>query len=294
MDNKLQMDFINQIASHIKSIINRVGPYSVIIFLWVQVISSCAPQGTVQYQNNQLEVLEKRVAILEQDKFKTLAELKNGEAEFQKKILKKVAVFKKSQQFFIAELNTLKNDISLITNDNEKAQFNIRKNIIKIKKLEKRLGDQSIALDELHKFFKSGMNTTKMVSSTEQNGFKKGFQFFKNKNFIKAISVFTQFREKHANSELSDDALYFIAYIHFLNNRYEQASLKFFEFLGLYPKSNRINDAKWWLGVSLERSGDLSGAIDFYQELTKLNKQDPLRTRAEFRLEELNSQTGSK
>lgn len=293
MDNKLQMDIRNQIVRIITILKTKVGFYSILCFFLIQMSISCVAPGPVQSQHNQFEVLEKRIAVLEQEKFKSLAEIKEGEDKFKQSILKKIAVFRKSQRFFISELNLLKNDISLITNDNEKAQFNIRKNSIRIKKLLKRFGDQVIILDELQKFFKSGMNTTETLPTTEQNRFKKGFQYFKSKNFTKAILVFTDFREKYTHSELADDALYYIAYIHFLDNKFEQASLRFFEFLGQYPKSNRFNDAKWWLGVTLERSGDLNGAIDFYHELLKLDKQDPLRIRAEFRLEELTSPTGS-
>ena len=81
--------------------------------------------------------------------------------------------------------------------------------------------------------------------------------------------------------------MFLIAYIYFLSGNYKKASIRFFEMIRQYPKSNRLNDAKWWLGVSLERSGDVIGAKDLYKDLLKLSAENPFQQKAKLRLEEL-------
>ncbi len=250
-------------------------------------LAGCAQQKANPNLSNKLSILERRIVVLEQQELKTLADLKEDVDQFKKKARSDLEAFRKSQQFFIEELNRLKSDLEISTNDNELNQNRIRKNSTKLNRLNKRLGDQIIALQELQKFFKSGINLESEKPKKEHADFNIAFQFYKSRKFKKAEQEFKKYRTLYPNSDLVDDSLYFIGYMYFLQGNYNTASLRFFELIKQYPKSNRLNDTKWWLGVSLERSGDLNGALDIYKELTKLQPNDPLRIKAEFRLEEL-------
>lgn len=268
--------------SNNKSSIIYLFAFSLFFFL-----NGCAPQATVPQLQYKLEILEKRVVALEQQELKTLADLREEVAEFKKEVDTKLENYRKSQQFFIDELNTIKDDLQLVTNDNEMSQRTIRRNISRLNKINKRLGDQVIALQELRKFFETNIDQSVSEPGKENKDFEVGFNLFKARSFKKAEQEFVRFRKKHPNSRLVDDSIYFIAYMAFLQGDYSKSSLKFFELLKQYPKSNKTNDSKWWLGVSLERSGDLNGALDLYKELLKLKPTDPLRIKAQFRLEEL-------
>ncbi len=250
-------------------------------------IVSCSSQPLTLSQQNQLGILEKRVAVLEEQELKTLADLRDEVAEFKKKVLSNLDTYRQSQQFFIEDLNGLKKDIQIITNDNEKSQFDIRRNLTRIKGVKKRLGDQIIALQKLEDFFSSGVDKEPETPVSEQSEFDNAFQLFKKRQFSRSEKEFAEFRKKYPNSNLVGDSLYFIAYMNFLQAEYNKASLRFFELLQQFPQSNRLNDSKWWLGVSLERSGDLNGALDLYRELAKLEEMNPLRIKAKIRLEEL-------
>ena len=254
---------------------------------------SCAKLPSGGQQNDKLSILEQRIVVLEQQKLKALADLRDETSRLLDKVRREIKNFRKSQRFFITELESLKNDASVITNDNEKAQKGIRRNSIRIQQLLKRTGDQILALEELQKFFKSSINTAASISPEEKNAFDKVFQQYKKKNFKIALLGFEDFRKNYPGSELIDDAMFFVAYIHFLTGQYQTSSLRFFELLEQYPESKRTNDAKWWLGISLERTGDLNSALDLYRELSKLDDQNPLRIKAAFRLEELESKSQS-
>ena len=116
------------------------------------------------------------------------------------------------------------------------------------------------------------------------------FNYFKKKNFLKAASQFNKFRKNYSNSDLNDDALYYLAYIHFLNEDYSKATLNFFELIEQFPKSNKLNESIWWLAVALEKSGDIGGAIDMYKKLLLGNPPDSYKLSAESKISELNSE----
>lgn len=257
------------------------------VVLWLLVSTGCAPQATAPQLANKLEILEKRVVVLEQQKLKTLADLREEVAKFKEKANQELETFRKSQRFFIDELNTLKSDLAIITNDNELAQNNIRKNTARIEALNKRIGDQVIALQELQKFFEASIDIPASSPAKDQADFEEAFKLYRARNFKQAEELFVQYRKNYPKSDLVDDSLYFVANMAFLQGDYSTATLKLFELLKQYPKSNRKYDAKWLLGVSLERSGDLNQALDLYRELMTLEPNNPLRIKAQFRLEEL-------
>ncbi len=266
----------------------RLPLLSVVVAV-VFIFNGCAMQGeSIGNPDNRLDILEKRIVVLEQQELKTLADLRDEVEVFKKKVGKELENFRKSQQFFIDELNKLKEDIQIVTNENEKSQFSSRKNTTLIKKLNKRLGDQIIALQELQNFFKKDIDIkTEGSGDNVQTDFDDAFQLYKKRRFKESETAFIKFRKKYPDSEFVDDSLYFIAYMNFLQGDYNKASLRFFEIIKEYPTFNRLNDTKWWLGVSLERSGDLNGALDLYRELVKLDPNNPLRIKAQFRLDEL-------
>jgi len=239
-------------------------------------------------------ILEQRIVALEQEKLKSLADLRAETSRLLKKVRKEIENFRRSQRFFIAELDSLKKDASVITDDNEKVQHAVRKNSIRIRQLLKRTGDQILALEELQKFFKSSINTSTSVSLKERSTFDKVFRQYKKKNFKVALVGFKNFRKNFPDSELADDAMFFVAYIYFLTGQYNASSLRFFELLEQYPDSKHVNDSKWWLGISLERTGDINGALDLFRELSTLEDQNPLRIKAVIRLEELESNIPAK
>ena len=252
---------------------------------------SCTPSQPSRRQTDKIAILEQRIVALEREKLKSVADLRAETSQLLEKVRQEIENFRKAQRFFIEELDSLKKDASLITNDNEKAQHAIRKNSLRIQQLVKKTGDQVLALEELKKFFSSSFDTAASISPKEKSAFDKVFQQYKKKNFKFALKGFKEFRQNYPESELTDDAMFFTAYIYFLTGKYNASSLRFFELLEQYPDSKRTNEVKWWLGISLERTGDLNGALDLYRELSSLDKQNPLRIKAIFRLEELKSGT---
>ncbi len=267
-----------------------------ILIPFLFIFSGCAqnqPRSGIDFLESKIETLEKRVIDMEKrsdliqtNKEKQLSDLKAT-------VNKKMANLKRSQQFFLKELDGLKNDIQLITNENENTLRKIKNNNVAYKNLRKKLGDLIISIDELKAFFSANTNVSAIpeVDKTKPDDptkiFKAAYELYKAKQLKKSQDLFKKYRQLAPNTNLTDDSVYFVAYIYFLEKKYDEAVLHFFELVNQFSKSNWYYDAKWWLAISLERTGDISGAIDIYHELKKLKSDHLYHHRATTRLEEL-------
>lgn len=264
-----------------------------ILMISVFMLSGCTqnqPDPRIKFLQSKSSVLEKRIVELENQSRISRLKYTNEMEAFKKVVSTKLANNRRSQRFFIKELDQLKKDIQTITSENEKTLQKIRKNNIEFTKAQKKIGDLIITVDELKAFFSDNLNipsNSNATNGSEIKIFKKAHLLYKKRQLNNSQKLFKLYRQKAPNTDLTDDALYYTAYIHFLQKRYEQAILHFFELVKQYPKSNWSNDAKWWLAISLERTDDLGGAKDIYLELEKLPQSNPIHHKSKRRLEEL-------
>jgi len=271
-----------------KSAQNKVNSrFVTFISLLVVSLAGCANSSPQADLARKVVILESRIVVLEKQKQKSLSDLIDETNEFKNKISKELENFRKSQRFFLSELDQLKDDINLLTNDIEKSQHSTRTVKLKLNRINRKLGDLNIAIDEMQQFFNESVTANSDLLKSQRQEYEQYYQQFKSRKFELARKGLLSFIGKYPSSELADDGLFLVAYMNFLKNDYKKASIRFFELLRQYPNSNRLDESKWWLGVSLERSNDVNGAKDFYKELIRLPANNPLRIKAEFRLEEL-------
>jgi len=260
------------------------------LFLMIIAFSGCSSSRQQSGINRKVSILESRIVVLEKQKQKSVSDLIDSTNSFKKEISADIENFRKAQRYFISELDEIKNDINLLTNDIEVSHRDARSLKLKLNRINRKLGDLVIAVDQIQQYFNEETNREAVLSEMQKSEYEQYYQLFKNRKFKQAAAGFSKFAGKYSNSTLADDATYLVAYIYFLSNDYKNASIRFFDLMAQFPKSNRLNEAKWWLGVALERTGDTMGAIDLYKELVLLPKRNPLRIKAEFRLEELKNQ----
>ena len=92
--------------------------------------------------------------------------------------------------------------------------------------------------------------------------------------------------------------LYDLSYALFKEKKYEQASASFKRFLNEYPKSDRADNAQFWIGESLMSLKQPSDAILAYQKVIekypKGNKVPSALLRQGIAFLEINDETGAK
>ena len=287
-------------ASNLFSIVRHKTNWRIFsIAIFFHLSAGCAPsQPNPRFDllEKKMETLEARIADMEHRvDLSQIAKEEEENRKLQERVDKKVEELRRSQRFFLSELDSLKQDIQLIANENESTLSKVKSNSQAHKKLQKRLGDLIISIDELKDFFSANVDISPLSKPGEGKSeraevFRTAYRLYKAKRLTKSQKLFRDYRQMRPDTDLTDDALYFVAYIHFLQHRYDEAILHFFELIKQFPKSNWHNDAKWWLAIALERTKDVVAAIDIYRELEKLKPDHPYHHRAKNRLAELQEQ----
>lgn len=248
--------------------------------------------------NNKIEVLESRIILLEKENTRLRQEIPqqfNLQAE---KLKKKTKAIQKSQLFFISEMEKLKEDIEILTSENEKLAKNISDNNKRFKRIQAQSRELLLTIDQINTYFKESIKLpvkrSKITSDKElkkdsdaEDLFKDIFSIFKSNKINSAAIKFDKFRKDYPDSIWADDALFYVGYIYLLNKKYESAAVSFFEMEKHFPKSERIPEVKWWLAVTLEKTGDVGAAMDTYTVLSQLSDNNRFSQKARKRLEEL-------
>ena len=257
------------------------------LLVTLALFSACSSTNKSTPQTeSRIDLLEKRIFSLENQRLRAIAELREQTEAFIEKIENEIKSFQKAQRFFLLELDQIKEDIALTTKDNEITQERSHKNQLQLAKMAKKLGNQIIALNELKVFFRKNIDLNDNRSK-DSVAYNTALSFYREKKFAVADQKFKEFRQTFPQSSLVDDATYLLAYMQFLKGNYEKSALKFHEMIEQHPHSNKINEAKWWLGVSFERTGDINAAVDIYKSLLELPPENRIRIKAELRLEEI-------
>lgn len=82
-----------------------------------------------------------------------------------------------------------------------------------------------------------------------------------------AAGAFAEFRSAYSDEPRVVDALYREGQAYFLLRQYSKALIPFLELVEKHPRHALAVDAKWMLARSLEETGDLKLARDFYAQL---------------------------
>ncbi len=105
------------------------------------------------------------------------------------------------------------------------------------------------------------------LSAAAQEMYDRGYTFFHRGLYVDAESAFQQFLTAHPNTELSDNAHYWIGESRFARADYDGALAAFRETLERYPEGNKVPDALLKAADCLARLGDVAGAREAYDEV---------------------------
>ena len=106
---------------------------------------------------------------------------------------------------------------------------------------------------------------------SEEEAYTQAKEAFDKGDFYKARKLFKSFVARFPNSENTDDALFWIAEIYFLFDKwYEKAILGYQEVLEKYPKSNKIPAVLLRQGMGFAMIKDDKNARLFWKELIRL------------------------
>jgi tol-pal system protein YbgF len=102
------------------------------------------------------------------------------------------------------------------------------------------------------------------ASSEEVRDYETAFGLYRAGKYADAIDRFQAFLQTHPSSEFADNALFWMGESYFKLNDFEQAAVAFDRVVKRFPKGNKVPDALYRQGVSLQEIGTRTGQQSTY------------------------------
>jgi tol-pal system protein YbgF len=102
------------------------------------------------------------------------------------------------------------------------------------------------------------------ASSEEVRDYETAFGLYRAGKYSDAIDRFQAFLQTHPSSEFADNALFWMGESYFKLNDFEQAAVAFDRVVKRFPNGNKVPDALYRQGVSLQEIGIRTGQQSTY------------------------------
>ncbi|MGM0643402.1 MAG: tol-pal system protein YbgF [Thermodesulfobacteriota bacterium] len=138
--------------------------------------------------------------------------------------------------------------------------------------LEEKIGMLSLQIrdlaDEKAKL-RSGSSEVKTGFTEPGVLYRKGRNLMLEERFEEASLVFTEFMKKHTAHGLADNAMYWLGECHYSMGDYKQAADTFLALVEKYPKGMKVPDALLKAGYSFLASDDVNRANHYLKKVVK-------------------------
>ena len=177
------------------------------------------------------------------------------------------------------EVSTLKSEVNqknLIISD-LKAQIQLQKNNI-----------SNVESGSFGSSASSGYNVSVGDVSPQEyeRKYQEAYELFNAREYNAAAQVFESLLASSVNHNLSDNAQYWIGECHYALRQYDKAIMDF-EKVFTFPKSNKLDDAQFKLGLCYIRKGENQKAKEEFQRLLDVYPKSEYLSRAEGHLQTL-------
>lgn len=105
------------------------------------------------------------------------------------------------------------------------------------------------------------------VTPAAQALYDRGYTQYHQGQYVDAESSFQRYLQSYANTDLADNAAYWIGEARYARKDYRAALAAFQEAVERYPEGNKVPDSLLKAGRCLEQLGDIEGAREVYDEV---------------------------
>lgn len=116
--------------------------------------------------------------------------------------------------------------------------------------------------------------------------YQEAYDLFNAREYTAAAQVFESLLASSVNHNLSDNAQYWIGECHYAVRQYDKAIMDF-EKVFTFPKSNKLDDAQFKLGLCYLRKGENQKAGEEFQRLLDVYPESEYLSRAQNHLQSL-------
>lgn len=125
------------------------------------------------------------------------------------------------------------------------------------------------------------------VTPAAQRLYDEGYTLYHRGRYLDAETTFRRFLGSHADTDLADNAQYWIGEARYARGDLRGALAAFRETVERYPDGNKVPDALVKAGQALEALGDVEGARETYSEVLRRFAESPAASVAREHLSRL-------
>ena len=279
------------------------------IFLPVVVllVTSCASEKDIIYLNNQVNALyrqkktgqerfEKSLEVLEKRVKANEAKQSEIEGEVKGKIQESLKEDQQSLGLNLAQLGAelaeIKDTIQTLTGRIEENRNLLKRTVeedttqedalrSQTNEYSRLIQDLTVRVEQLESHYRSGTisgkekppQKTKAAEAedvqTESGLYEKALGQFQEKRYQEAIAGFRKFLKLYPQSDLADNAQFWIGECHRASGDYEEAILAYQKVINGYPKGNKVPAAMLQQGFAFEKLNDNTTAKLVFKKLLK-------------------------
>lgn len=186
----------------------------------------------------------------------------------------RTSLLEQSTQQMGTEQQSLSNSVDRTASDQRKLSHSVSEQLASIKRYKLETGNDLDKmrgrLEELQKLLTSPIANLpdKSVADREM---RQAYYDLINGEFDVGADAFGAWKHKYPKSPRVPEADYRQGQAYFLMRRYDHALIPLYELVHKWPKSQFAMPARWLLARSLEETGDLKLAREFYAQLINQN-----------------------
>ena len=125
------------------------------------------------------------------------------------------------------------------------------------------------------------------VTLGEQDAYDQAFNMLKQSRYEEAAEEFANFLRQYQNSQLTDDAWYWMAEAHYVTRDFERALIGFNTVVNYFMNSPRIPASRLKIGYIQYETSDYEGSRETLAQLLKDFPDHRVATSAKARLKKL-------
>jgi TolA-binding protein len=255
-------------------------------------LAACAKSGDVEKVAETNRVQDQRLKALEGDVGATLTDQKSEMAQLRtdvKAALGRMDLIDQRTQRMENEQKAITEGLERSLSEQRKLGHAVETELAKMAKFKLETdNDQDkmrIQMAELEKLLRSPISRLPAKTAADLE-FRDAYYHLLSGEFDIAADAFEKWRKAYSKDERGPEALYRRGQAFFLLRRYDHALIPLFELVDKAPKSEFATPARWMVARSLEETGDLKLAREFYAAL--INDKTPYSADATRRVAFIN------
>jgi len=125
------------------------------------------------------------------------------------------------------------------------------------------------------------------AKTTTPPEYDKALSAYRNKDHDGSILLFQNLALSNPPNHLLDNIEFWIGSNYVALEMYDDAILQFETVLNKYPRSNKVHDSRYMIGVTYSKMGETSRAVEVLEDALKRNPTNEVRAKIKDKLNQI-------